>query len=261
MKLIAEKLFDRYGRSQVDTSTQAEPAPFPVWAGVKGVKHYLDTKIDGHNVVLVCTSDVVVHTKTRGSHMSRHIESLLEFPATVDRIENIAETILKIVCEKLKVASHRDGGSAYVTTKFDYFFGRTEAATVTEHARLEPLSMKGDGIENQITIEVPCMNACPCALKESGGEVTHTQRVMVKVESFKPIDINEVLTRIFEVITPVKSHLKRADEVELIRDAYMRRLFVEDVVRTLDQVLPDCHIFAESLESIHPHNAYAANCG
>jgi GTP cyclohydrolase FolE2 len=255
--MIAEKLTDKYDHPienpiPIDRSLQAERASSPVWSGVKGVKHYLETKIDGGEIVILCTTDITTLIENRGSHMSRHIESILEFPEEVENIEDIAMEILTKTLDKQGTTTGE------VTTRFDYFFKTSEAVTIVERAYKSrgSLDVVPSISENEISLELPCINACPCALKESGGDVTHTQRVMVKVTGYF-INIHETLDVIRQTVIPTKSLLKRDDEVELIRRAYVSPMFVEDIVRRLKEALPDCMITAEALESIHPHNAYA----
>jgi len=68
---------------------------------------------------------------------------------------------------------------------------------------------------------------------------------------------------------PVSSLLKREDEYKLVKEAYKKPRFIEDIIRfAINNVYSklkeenfskntEIEVKAESLESIHPHNAFA----
>jgi GTP cyclohydrolase IB len=115
------------------------------------------------------------------------------------------------------------------------------------------------------SVSVPIQTLCPCS-KAMSDRGAHNQRCLVtlRVRSRSGLSYEE-LVRLVEAngsceIYPV---LKREDERFVTERAYARPAFVEDVARDLVSALRGTEGLLErrievvSLESIHPHDAFA----
>lgn len=121
------------------------------------------------------------------------------------------------------------------------------------------------GKDLALMIRVPVSTLCPCS-KEISDFGAHNQRGEVRLQvRFKKFVWIEDLIRLVEesASAEVFSVLKREDEKYVTEHAYLKPMFVEDIVRDIAQKLNgDANItwFAvesENYESIHNHNAYA----
>jgi GTP cyclohydrolase I len=113
---------------------------------------------------------------------------------------------------------------------------------------------------------VPVTSLCPCskAISRFGA---HNQRSLVRVKVwFRKFFWLEDLISLVEASASSELYalLKRPDEKFVTERAWQRPRFVEDLAREVgrrlraDENFARWEVEAESLESIHAHNAYAA---
>lgn len=254
--------------------------------GVKGVKRKISTSTPQgdffYDVVLDAYVDLP-KTK-RGKHMSRDIEAFMEAIEEANKeksssLEEVLEDICKRLIEKHSYATQVD---LIAKTRHQYREDFTECTTSEGADVIIEVSMnKNGGDEKSVEVEIPGLTVCPCAQKEyRDAEGTplkqtpsHTQRVNLSIKA----TTKEKLVRLEWLIdaarqafsAPTVSLLKREDEYKLIKHAFERPRFIEDIIR---EALHNCYLIlstekypentilkveAESMESIHPHNAYA----
>lgn len=255
--------------------------------GVKSVKKKISTQTpEGpffYDVVLDAYVDL---PKTqRGTHMSRDIEAFMEAIEEARKEESSSlEEVLEDICSKL-IQKHTYATRAELVAKTWHQYKEniaghdtSEGADITISVSME----RDSGNKKTVTVEVPGMTVCPCAQKtfqdsentELYKSPSHTQRVNLSITA----TTEEKLVRLDWLIdsarrafsAPTQSLLKREDEYNLIKKAYENPRFIEDLIR---HALHNCYhklkkesypentilkIEAESLESIHPHNAYAS---
>lgn len=254
--------------------------------GVKSVKKKISTQTpEGpffYDVVLDAYVDL---PKTqRGTHMSRDIEAFMEAIEEARKEESSSlEEVLEDICSKL-IQKHSYATRAELVAKTWHQYKESIAGHDTsEGADITiSVSMKRNSRDKKsVTVEVPGMTVCPCAQETFQDEEktelckspSHTQRVNLSITA----TTDEKLVRLDWLIdaarrafsAPTQSLLKREDEYNLIKKAYESPRFIEDLIR---HALHNCYhklkeeeypettalkIEAESLESIHPHNAFA----
>ena len=196
----------------------------------------------------------------RGTHMSRFIEILHHYHRDII-IDNL-EKLLAEMKQKL------DADVAYLEMKFPYFIKK--AAPVTKE---ESLSSYQCGFKTSLSDEfvlemfakVPVLSLCPCS-KEISEFGAHNQRAYITVGIvYKDFVWLEELIEVIEnaASSQVYSLLKRPDEKYVTEKSYDNPKFVEDIARDIaialknDSRISKFSIEAESIESIHNHNAYA----
>ena len=196
----------------------------------------------------------------RGTHMSRFIEILHHYHRDII-IDNL-EKLLAEMKQKL------DADVAYLEMEFPYFIKK--AAPVTKE---ESLSSYQCGFKTSLSDEfvlemfakVPVLSLCPCS-KEISEFGAHNQRAYITVGIvYKDFVWLEELIEIIEnaASSQVYSLLKRPDEKYVTEKSYDNPKFVEDIARDIaialknDSRISKFSIEAESIESIHNHNAYA----
>lgn len=255
--------------------------------GVKGVKKKISTRTPEGSFFYDVTLDAYVDLPKdkRGSHMSRDIEAFMEAIEEAKKKETSSlEKVLLDICEKL-IQKHSYATRVELIAKTSHQYEENFTGTSTsEEAEVEiTVSMnRHDTNEKSVKVTVPGMTVCPCAQETYQMEQdthlphtpSHTQRVRLSIEA----TAKERLVRLDWLIdaarkafsAPTVSLLKREDEYELIRHAYENPRFIEDLIRyalhncyhkLLDESYPGDTILkveAESLESIHSHNAYAS---
>lgn len=254
--------------------------------GVKGVKKKFVTHTPEGTIQYDVIADAYVDVpKTkRGTHMSRDIEAFIEVmeKARKERAASIEE-ILQSACRRL-LQKHPYASRAEITarTRYQYEenFAGVNTSEVADVIIATQLDREGKN-RRSVTVKVPGMTVCPCAQatyqEAQGGKLSqspsHTQRVDLTLK----VITEGRLVRLDRLINaarhsfsaPTVSLLKRPDEYTLIRRAFERPRFIEDLVRhalhnlyhiLLDGKYPESTaicVEAESYESIHPHNAYA----
>ncbi len=117
-----------------------------------------------------------------------------------------------------------------------------------------------------LTVAIPVMTVCPCSQEATDG-IGHSQRTQVEITvGFEGRVLARELVELAEscASSPVFPLLTGDDERAVIESANTRPVFVEDLVRCIAERLEsDVRVYwyrveAESLESVSPHNAYAA---
>ena len=207
----------------------------------------------------------------KGTHMSRFIEVVHRHRDQVDM-----ETLPSIVADlREKLEAER----ARIEVKFPYFMERTAPASglssLMSYNCRYVAEAKTDGDDYLVGVRVPVTTLCPCskAISDYGA---HNQRgyVDIQVRAARGQGGMPRMVWIEELIevgeasgsAPVLPLLKREDERALTMQAYDNPAFVEDVVRHVahrlrdDQRIAWLKVRAETIESIHDHNAFAVIC-
>lgn len=204
----------------------------------------------------------------KGTHMSRFIEVVHEHRDQVDM-----ETLPAIVAA---LRQRLEAERARVEVAFPYFIER--AAPVSGLVSLMSYDCRYVAEANDVGddflvgVRVPVTTLCPCskAISDYGA---HNQRGYVDIEARAARAANGLprMVWIEELVeagensgsAPVLPLLKREDERALTMRAYDNPAFVEDVVRHVaaalreDQRIVWLRVRAETIESIHDHNAFA----
>ena len=199
--------------------------------------------------------------ESKGTHMSRFIETLNEYHQSIN-ISNLV-ALNKTLIKRLEAES------SYTELQCKYFLRKK--APVSKLVSLMGYDcaffckiQKGE-YQQSLEVNIPVTSVCPCskAISEVGA---HNQRGNVKVTVlFEDIVWIEDIVELVEknVGCDVYSLLKRPDEKFVTEKAFNNPMFVEDMareiylkIRKLENVL-DCSVEAENFESIHNHNAYA----
>ncbi|WP_052833676.1 GTP cyclohydrolase MptA [Staphylothermus hellenicus] len=255
--------------------------------GIRGVRR----RINIYSPIGVFSYDaridiyVDLPSKQRGIHLSRSLETVLEAleEARVGRFKSL-ETLFENVCKRL-LSKHGYATKAEVVAETTYFYeeeinGKTvqEPADIVLH-----ISVWRDGkVEWSVGASIYGMTVCPSAqLAYSTLEGTplhkspsHSQRAKLKIvvkTSNRVVRIEWLIEAMKEAFSsPTHSLLKRIDEYKVIKEAFEKPRFVEDIVRyatyniaaklAKENFPPDTRIMveAESYESIHPYNVYAS---
>lgn len=231
--------------------------------GVSGVRHPLTIQSGGRRVATVATLSLTVglSAPTRGTHMSRFIESLEAQTAPLHQ-----ESFRQFVLDMLGRLEADSGG---VEMRFPYFV-RKAAPVSRAHSQLGyDVCWKGRVSEDRyafwMSVTVPVTSLCPCS-KEISAYGAHNQRshITIRAELKAEMAIEELIA-IAEgsASCEVYGLLKRADEKYVTERAYDNPRFVEDLVRDVAVALNDeprvgaYLVEAENFESIHDHNAFA----
>ena len=231
--------------------------------GVKNIR-YPVTVLDRANGTQHTVAQVNLYVdlphQYKGTHMSRFIELLSEYPDISPR--KVPE-ILEAMKRKLQAQS------AHLEVEFPYFISKTApisgASGLMEYGVTFRGSMNGGGMDLVVVVKVPVTTLCPCS-KEISSQGAHNQRglVTLAVRFVKFIWIEDLIEIVeSSASSQVYSLLKREDEKQVTEQAYQNPMFVEDVVREVARKLDrDANIIwyavdNENFESIHNHSAYA----
>lgn len=220
----------------------------------------------------------------RGIHMSRNIEAFVE---AIERAQRkrypLLEDVLWFACRGL-LEKHPYAARAEVRAKTTYYyeedFAGTSAPQAAEVAISATLDRRGRG-KRSVSVSVFGMTVCPSAQamyhKLERTELPHTPSHSQRVKLTVRVTTKERFVRLEQLIdaarksfsAPAVNLLKKRQEHLLIRRAFKRPRFIEDLVRhalsNVYQVLRSenypksttLYVEAESYESVHPHNAYA----
>ena len=179
---------------------------------------------------------------TRGVHMSRLIKSTLKH--TTGRY--IEDSLIKIHDEVTQTQP-----DCVVNVKFQY---PVHDQFLDTSITLNP-NKKFD-----YKFKLTGITSCPCSKAISG--VGHMQRTILtlKLHQTELINFEEVALNLNECFSAsLKEFLNRAEEANKIIDAQDNSKFVEDVVGDCLKRFPTAkYIHAQSLESIHSHDAIAS---
>ena len=194
--------------------------------------------------------------------MSRFIEILNEKRQEIN-IKNFPNILLEMK-ERLQAES------AHLEIEFPYFIKKKAPISGAEglmeyvckiHGETYPDGKTRLGVE----VHVPITTLCPCS-REISELGAHNQRgtVSLAVRFNQMIWIEDLIEMVEGCAScDVYSLLKREDEKFVTEKAYSNPMFVEDVVRDVaEKMMADDSItwfavWAENIESIHNHNAYA----
>lgn len=195
----------------------------------------------------------------RGTHMSRFVEILNRYRKGIS-----TRNIRDILAEMKR---QLDADTAHFEIEFPYFM--TKSAPVSgEQAKVEyTCRITGNSDENFYAMEVrvPVMSCCPCS-KEISKYGAHNQRsiLSVKIKAYEKIWIEDIIAIAERSGScDIYSILKREDEKFVTERSYENPMFVEDIVRNAAEQLMQKEgilwfsVESESMESIHPHSAYA----
>jgi len=152
--------------------------------------------------------------------------------------------------------------------EFPYFIKKAAPVTKEESLSSYQCGFKaslGKAFIFEMNAKVPVLSLCPCS-KEISRYGAHNQRAYVTVNIvYNDFVWLEELIKIIEksASCEVYSLLKRPDEKYVTEKSYDNPKFVEDITRDIaialknDSRISKFSIEAESIESIHNHNAYA----
>lgn len=196
----------------------------------------------------------------RGTHMSRFVQVLNNYHQ--DMIIDQLDTFL----DELKSVMNAE--AAYVDICFPYFIQKqapiSKINSLMSYDCCFNASFKED-YELWIGVTVPVTTLCPCS-KEISEAGAHNQRTHITIKlQYTDFIWLEELVEIAESVASCEIYplLKRPDEKYVTERAYSRPRFVEDITREIAQILQNDKrikrfiIEADSIESIHDHNAYA----
>jgi GTP cyclohydrolase IB len=230
--------------------------------GIKDLKwpiKVMDKNAGTQNTIGTFSLSVDLPGSSRGTHMSRFVE-------VVNELKSISPSALKEMMDKL--IDRLEARAAYCKIEFDYFINKTSPIT----GIISPTDViccfeaeKKHDFKYIIHVAVPVSTLCPCS-KEISDFGAHNQRatIHIKIEMDKLIWIEDIVKIAEESgSSPIYSLLKRSDEKYVTEMAYLNPRFVEDVVREValkldrNSAIKWYSVYAESIESIHNHNAFA----
>ena len=178
---------------------------------------------------------------TRGVHMSRLIKSTLDHTSG----RYIEDSLIKIHDEITKTQPN-----CIINVKFQF---------PVQDQFLDTSITLNPNKDFDYVFKLTGITSCPCSKAISG--VGHMQRTILtlKLHQTNMINFEEVTLNLNECFSAsLKEFLNRADEANKIIDAQNNSKFVEDVVRDCLKRFTDAkYIHAQSLESIHSHDAIA----
>ncbi len=238
-------------------------------AGVKDLRYpicVLDRAQGTQHTIATIDLSVSLPAEAKGAHMSRFIELLNRHRREID--------IRKFRALAAELRRELSAEAAYVEVKFPYFIEKaapvSKALGLVDYACTFGAAVRGKGAKETaelwVAAEVPVTSLCPCskAISKYGA---HNQRSIVRVKVWfeKFFWLEDLISAVeASASSELYALLKRPDEKFVTERAYENPRFVEDLVREVGLKLraePNFtrwEITAESLESIHAHNAYAA---
>jgi GTP cyclohydrolase I len=212
------------------------------------------------------TVDVPAHLK--GAHMSRFVEVLEAHSG--EFTQRTLPGILDDMQRRLESSSSR------IELTFPYFLPRpapvSGAKALMDYHCMITAEAWDTGARLHISVRVPVTSVCPCskAISDYGA---HNQRGYITISVDPILDDHgdfelvwfEELIDIAEAAasSPVYPLLKRSDERHVTMAAYDNPVFVEDMVRSVADVLQKDRriggfaVEAVNDESIHNHGAFA----
>lgn len=231
--------------------------------GVKGIRYpiiVLDKNQGQQQTVALINMYVNLPRHYKGTHMSRFVEILNEHSRRIS-LQNFPE-IMREMKKRLNAES------AHMEITFPYFINKEAPVSRSQGLMEYECTIKGSldgGKDISLIIRVPVSTLCPCS-REISDFGAHNQRgeVRLHVRFRKFLWIEDLIKLVEESASAeVYSVLKREDEKFVTEQAYLKPMFVEDIVREIAQKLnrdPNITWFAvesENFESIHNHSAYA----
>lgn len=232
--------------------------------GVKGIRYpvtVLDREHGTQNTVATVSLFVSLPHHYKGTHMSRFVEVFnkhyreLQMPTFLAMLQEIRLAL--------------DAEKAYAEVSFPYFV--TKRAPVSGAESMMDYTCRYIGevsAEREdfiVGVEAAVQTLCPCS-KEISSQGAHNQRGVVHVRvKLGPFFWIEDVIDIIEssASSGLYALIKREDERRITESAFDKPVFVEDLVRDVCVGLDGLNSFpwysveAETMESIHNHNAYA----
>lgn len=231
--------------------------------GVKSLRYPILVE-DRQNSVQHTIADINLYVDLphhrRGTHMSRFVEVLNRYHQDL-----IIQHLDRFLGELKDVMSAE---AAYADLCFPYFIRKKAPVTGISSLMCYDCCFNASfkkEFELWIGVKVPVTTLCPCS-KEISEAGAHNQRTHITIKlSYRELIWLEELIEMAESIASCEIYplLKRPDEKFVTERAYSRPRFVEDITREITQLLKsDARIKnfiveADSIESIHAHNAYA----
>ncbi len=255
-----------------DVQSRSDDRELPIdLVGVNGLRYPItvrDRARQRQKTVAEMSLSVSLPHHFKGTHMSRFIEVVHEHRDQIDM-----ETLPAIV---RALRARLEAERARIEVKFPYFVERSApvsgARSLMSYDCRYLAEVNGGGEDFLTGVRVPISTLCPCsrAISDYGA---HNQRGYVDIEIRAARTAGGLPKMVWmeELIeagekagsAPVYPLLKREDERELTMRAYDNPAFVEDVVRQVAAALREdprivrLKVKAETLESIHDHNAFA----
>jgi GTP cyclohydrolase I len=255
-----------------DVQARADDRELPIdLVGVSGLRYPVavrDKARSRQKTVAEISLSASLPQHFKGTHMSRFIEVVHEHRDQVD-METLP-AIIRTLRERLEAERAR------VEMRFPYFIEKrapvSGATSLMSYDCLFTAQQDGGGDDFLVGVRVPVSTLCPCS-KAISDRGAHNQRgyidIGVRAERGagglpRMIWIEELAAAGERAgSAPVFPLLKREDERELTMRAYDNPAFVEDVVRRVVADLREdgrvawLRARAETMESIHDHNAFA----
>jgi len=231
--------------------------------GVKGVRYpivVLDKNHTKQHTVADVNMYVELPHQFKGTHMSRFVEILNHYRGEVT-FHNM-DKILQEMKDRL------ESDCAHMELDFSYFIEKTAPVSKAKGLMSYECRFIGtlrDEKDFVLEVQVPMTSLCPCS-KEISAYGAHNQRscVTVAIRAHEMVWIEDLIEWIEQCgSAPVYSLLKREDEKAVTEQAYENPMFVEDIVRSVTEMLKSkdavdwFRVECENFESIHNHSAYA----
>jgi GTP cyclohydrolase I len=248
----------------VDLQGSADHRNIPLQkVGIRNIRYPItvrDRSREKQETVATLSLTVNLPHHYRGTHMSRFVEVLEGFKSEVSY-----QTLDGILLQTKK-ALHAE--ESHVEVAFPYFMRRKAPVSGMESVMSYDCVISGaysSHLSISTRVAVPIHTLCPCS-REMARVSAHNQRgmVVVTVGMTRFLWIEDIIELAeASASSPLYALLKREDEKYVTEHAYQTPRFVEDVVREvalrLDAIagLRFYTVEAESMESIHNHNAYA----
>lgn len=215
--------------------------------------------------VAAVAMSVTLGPDVKGAHLSRFIEVLHS-----SREQLTSSAVISLADE---LRERMESTSARVHLVFPYFLEReapvTRSRAFVEYTCAIAVNSSTAGAQLMLSAKVPVTSVCPCS-KAISDRGAHNQRGHITIEvqpSNHASDLwFEEMINIAEgaASSPIYTLLKRPDERHLTMASYDHPVFVEDMVRSVCEVLAASdritayRVRAVNDESIHNHAAYAA---
>ena len=249
----------------LDVQGLIDPRNIPLdKVGVKGVRYpvtVLDREQGTQHTVATVSLYVSLPHQFKGTHMSRFVEVFnnhyqeLQMPTFLSMLQEIREAL--------------EAEKAYAEVSFPYFIRKrapiSKLESMMDYTCRYIGEVSADHEEFIVGVEAAVQTLCPCS-KEISSQGAHNQRGMVNVQvKLGPFFWIEEVIDIIEGASSsgLYTLIKREDERHITESAFDKPVFVEDLVRDVCVGLDGLNSFpwysveAETMESIHNHNAYA----
>ncbi|MDR1742048.1 MAG: GTP cyclohydrolase FolE2 [Synergistaceae bacterium] len=256
----------------IDVQNEPDHRGLPIdRVGVRNVSYPVfiagDRANPGRSADATFSMSVALPAERRGVHMSRFIETIEEYAAS------ISPASVRAMTESLRV--RLSSSSSEVEVRFPYFVRRRAPVSgkesLTRHDAVFKGTSFGDSFGLIAGVDAHVHTLCPCskAISEFGA---HNQRAVVRIRvqppNTDPPDLSDLINAAEHAASaPLYSLMKREDEKRVTEAAYERARFVEDVARDValamsrDARVAWYDVTVESMESIHNHDAFAHIAG